>query len=78
MKCKNKYADPEKYRQYHNKSFQRYYSKTAIYKPHRYTAEEDELVLKHDITDHELSDLIGHSVKSIQVRRWKLKKEERK
>ena len=75
MKCKNNYADIEKYRQYHNRSFQRYYSKTAIYKPHGYTEEEDNLILKHDMTDHEISDLIGHSVKAIQIRRCKLKKQ---
>ncbi len=51
----------------------RYYSRTAIYPPHRFTKEECELVLTQKMPDHELSKLIGHSVKSIQVKRCKLK-----
>lgn len=73
MKCKNGYRDPEKYRQYKNRTFRKYYGKTAIYPSHRYTDDEDELILKHEMTDHELSNLIGHSVKSIQIRRHRLK-----
>jgi len=74
MKCRKSYKDQEKYRLYHNNYMRKYYDKTAVYRPHRYTDEEDELILKHNMTDTELSDLIGHSVKSIQIRRSRLKK----
>lgn len=52
----------------------KYYSKTAIYSHSYYTPEEDRLILAHEITDNELSKKIKHSVKSIQIRRSRLKK----
>ena len=51
-----------------------YYAKTAIYSHSYYTPEEDRLILAHEITDNELSRKIKHSVKSIQIRRSRLKK----
>lgn len=74
MKCKKYYKDQEKYRKYRNNYKRRYYGKTAIYEPHRYTEEEDALVLEHKMTDTDLSNLIGHSVASIQTRRGRLKR----
>lgn len=62
-----------------NKSKQRYYAKTGgpennhNYKE-RYSKYENQLILEHELTDHELHKIIGRSVKSIQVQRWKLKK----
>lgn len=50
------------------------YRKTAIYKPNFWTSEQDKKVLKHDISDSELSAIIHHSVKAIQIRRSRLKK----
>lgn len=52
----------------------KYYAKTAIYSHSYYTPEEDRLILAHEITDTELSKKIKHSVKSIQIRRSRLKK----
>ena len=56
----------------------KYYKRTAIYKKRAWTKEEDELVLKHSITDTELSDLIRRSVRSIQIRRSRLKNKSKK
>ena len=45
-----------------------------MYEPHSWSAAEDAMVLEHSITDHELSEKIGRSVKAIQIRRSRLKK----
>jgi hypothetical protein len=57
----------------------RYYGKTAYALNYgkKWGPEEDAIVLKHwpvddNITDHEISELIGRSVGSIQKRRWLL------
>ena len=60
----------EVYKTWKNK----YYAKTAIYNYSYYTPEDDKLILEHTITDNELSKKIKHSVKSIQIRRSRLKK----
>lgn len=64
----------EKYKNYKRRSDRRYYSKTAIYGKVAWTPEHEQLVLKHELTDHQLSDLIGHSVAAIQHKRYRLKK----
>lgn len=74
MKCKNSYRDPEKYRAYKNRYYRKYYRKTAIYEKRHYTLEEENLVLAHEVSDHQLSDLIHHSVMSIQSKRSRLRK----
>lgn len=53
----------------------KYYRKTAYAKRHyeRWTIEEDTLVILHNVTDYELSDIIGRSVNAIQHRRNRLK-----
>lgn len=66
--------DQERFRISRNAQRKRYYKKTAIYEPNPWTEEQDKCVLKHIITDTELSDLIGHSVQAIQLRRLRLKK----
>ena len=43
-----------------------------------WTTEQEELILEHKMTDHELSEKIGHSVKAIQIKRCRLKKNFRK
>lgn len=75
MKCKEKYRDKEKFRRYRERSKKKYYEKrgTHKFKPSKYTQKEDELILKHEIPDTELSEKIQHSVKSIHTRRWILK-----
>lgn len=45
-----------------------------LYPSHPWTAEEDALVIKHEITDSELSEKIGRSVGAIHNRRYELKK----
>ena len=58
-------------------SKERYYAKTkdAPNKGARYTEGEKELIMAHIMTDPELAEKIGRSVKSIQTYRAKLKKE---
>ncbi len=54
-----------------------YYAKTedAINKNMLWTQEEIEAILAHEVSDTELSAQLGRSVKSIQVKRSKLKAE---
>ena len=63
----------EKYRAYRNRCKKKYYDKTATYEPVKWTPEQEEMVLKHEKTDREISNLTGHSVNAIQKRRWLLK-----
>ncbi|MDY2607231.1 MAG: hypothetical protein SOV90_04780 [Lachnospiraceae bacterium] len=74
MNRKKDYKDMTKYAKTKKAYYKRYYGKTAIYKPHLWSAAEDAMVLEHSITDHELSEKIGRSVKAIQIRRNRLKK----
>ena len=71
---KENYADMEKFRKTRKEQRKRYYDKTAWKKPKSWTEEDDKSVLSHDITDTELSKIIGHSVRAIQIRRSRLKK----
>lgn len=72
---KKDYADMEKYRKTRNAQRKRYYSKTqGIYPRHKWTDEDDQMVLKHNITDTELSAKLKCSVSAIQTRRWQLTK----
>lgn len=70
------YKDKDKLRKTRNAQNRRYFSKTAKYKPRRWTDIEDVIVLEHKSTDMEISKQIERSVKAIQVRRVKLKKME--
>ena len=72
---KSTYKDMEKYKKTRNAQTKRYYAKTAKYARRRWTEEEDDAVLRHDITDTELSEKISRSVHSIQDRRVRLKKQ---
>lgn len=59
---------------YKNESRKRNYASTR--KPsnrRKFTAEEDSLIISHNMTDRELSDLIMRSCQSIQMRRQRLK-----
>ena len=58
-----------------NEEKKRYYSKSArdAYNfKKQWTHEEDNLVLKHEISDAELAKQIGRSVQAIQIRRSRL------
>lgn len=68
------YADMEKFRKTTKAQQKRYYNKTNFHCSSIWTAEQDKMVLEHLITDTELSKIIQHSVKAIQVRRCRLKK----
>lgn len=72
---KKSYKDMDRFNKTRNAQRKRYYDKTAIYEPSRWTSEQDKLVLEHTVSDTELSTLIGHSVRAIQIRRWRLKKQ---
>ena len=57
MNRKEDYRDMEKYHKACQRQHRRYYSKTSfLYPSHPWTAEEDALVIKHEITDSELSE----------------------
>ena len=72
------YKDKDKARTIRNSQRLRYYQKTQLYpEKRRWTSEEDKAVLEHSITDTELSSILGRSVHAIQVRRNKLKKNNR-
>jgi hypothetical protein len=70
----SRYKDKEKLRKTRNAQNKRYFSKTAIYRPRRWTDIEDVIVIEHKNTDMQISKQIERSVKAIQVRRVKLKK----
>lgn len=55
------------------KQKKRYYDKTVCGRSQWFDW-QDEMVLRHEMTDHELSREIGHSVMAIQIRRSRLKK----
>ena len=67
------YVDMEKFRKTRNKQRKRYYDKTRKYDRRPWTDEEDMLVLRHCMTDTELSSWIKRSVCAIQKRRVILK-----
>lgn len=73
MNRKSTYRDMEKYRKTRNACKRRYYRKTQKGGARRrWTKEEDAIVLEHAHTDTEISEMIGRSVCSIQVRRSRL------
>ncbi len=75
MNRKKSYRDMEKYRKACRRQNQRYYGKTSfLYQPRLWTAKEDALVMERNITDPELSEKIGRSVRAIQLRRHRLRK----
>lgn len=81
MSCRKKsYKNLDKYRKMHNAQNQRYRNRTGSYKyePKTWGIWEDDLVLKHDMPDRELSAMLKRSVQAIQVRRCRLTKVENK
>lgn len=67
--------DLDKFRKSRYKWKAKYYKRTAgIYKQRKWTSEEDERVLKHEIPDSKLSKQIERSVGSIHIRRSRLLK----
>ena len=63
-----------------NAERQKYYDKTCYAPNHnaRWSGDEILLVMQHDYCDMELSRILGRSVRSIQVMRWKQNKKGRR
>ena len=69
------FKDKEKRRKYLNINRKLNYDRGRIdCYPHKWTPEEDDLVLHSNLIDREISKLINHSVQAIQLRRSRLKK----
>lgn len=78
MNRKHLYKDLEKWKQTKKKQSKKYYdthSRNATNSKKQYTPEEIELIIKHEISDVELSKILGRSVNAIQVKRSKLNKD---
>lgn len=77
MKCKRFYKDQEKFRVYRNGYKRRYNSKRNFSdgKKRRWTEEEIEVVLAHEMTDTEIARMLGRSVSAVQVIRHRKSKE---
>lgn len=74
MNRKKDYRDMEKYREARNRQKRRYYGKTAHkYGSRRWTQEEKEIILRHELTDMKISRIIKRSVAAIQCKRSLLK-----
>lgn len=74
MNRKNKYVDKNLWKRTAQEQKRRYYGKTAFMPRKKWTTEEELMVLEHKIPDSELSELINHSVGSIQTKRSLLKR----
>jgi hypothetical protein len=74
MNRKKFYKDKDKWLKTSNSQKRRYYSRTQCGRS-PWTFRQDMMVLEHSMTDTELSAVIGHSVKAIQERRHRLKKD---
>lgn len=76
MNRKNLYKDKNKWRKTKNLQKKRYYDKHSnndVNSREKYTNEEIEMILKHEIPDIELAKKIGRSLRAIQGKRSKLK-----
>lgn len=58
------------YRAYQDK----YYNPSTIYPPSSYSNEEIRMIMEKRFSDKELSDMIGHSVRAIQIKRCNINK----
>lgn len=78
MNHKELYRDIEKWRADCRGQKRRYYGRTSgIYPVRPYTQEEDQKILAHEIPDTRLSEEIKRSVRAIQIRRSRLKKQKK-
>lgn len=73
MNRKNCYKDIGKWRETCHKQRLKYYRKTACAKNKNkpWTDEEIETVMRHDMPDHTISEILGRSVQAIQMQRYK-------
>lgn len=77
MNRKNLYKDMEKFKNTRNAQKRRYYGRTSNAKNsgNPWTEDEIDLIIAHEKTDTELSNILGRSVRSIQNKRCRIKKE---
>lgn len=76
-KCKKRYKDMDKYREYVKRNNRKYYRKNNFADSKRkvFTSEEIKLILDHDMTDAELAQKLKRSIQSIQIKRCRLNKD---
>lgn len=75
MKCRSKYADQDKYREYRNR-YKNKYNKRRNFSDggkRPWTDEETKIVLEHKTTDTEIAKMLGRSYSAVQCRRHKMK-----
>lgn len=53
----------------------RYYRQTQVYGRRNWTSYEIDLIMDHNLTDRELSAKLHRSMKAIQTKRYKLRRE---
>lgn len=73
---KSEYKDLDKWRKSVTEYNRRYYAKTALYEPRRWTNEEVEMIMAREKPDRELSEILHRSMRSIVQKRHKVKKME--
>jgi hypothetical protein len=78
-KCLKSYKDKKKAIAYNNRNRKNNYLRGNFIldktKRPRYKKEEDYIVIHSNLTDREIAKSLCRSVISIQIRRWRLKKE---
>ena len=73
MKCVSKYRDMDKLKAYRKRNRKRYYRDSGGKRKPPYTEDEDMVIMLSDETDREIAQEFGRSIKSIQMRRTKLR-----
>ena len=75
MLRKSQYRDLEKFKKTKREQQKRYYRKTqnAPNKGQRWTSEEIEMIMAKDVSDKELSQRLGRSMRAILCKRHKIK-----
>lgn len=77
-KCRNEYKDENLYKAYAARNRQANYRRGNYRldnKRHTYTEEELQEIMEHTKTDRELAEKFKVTVQSIQLKRWRLKKQ---
>ena len=72
---KSGYTDLEKWRKTVSRYNKKYYNKTALYLPRKWTENEIQMLFDENISDRELSEKIHRSMKSIVLKRHRVRKE---
>lgn len=75
MLRKSEYKDLEKYKKTKREQEKRYYGKTqdALNSRKYWTPREIKMIMAKNMSDRELSQILGRSMKAIQVKRYKIK-----